>query len=115
MTSRQWLAWFLFSTGAAFCIAATSAAQGELFRDQMNNGATWGINQSPDLDSLATFNFNYSTVGIPEAPHTRIGDVATRGVKLEANNGDGNAAAAFFTLYPIGQNFTGSYWLRFDA
>lgn len=100
---------------AAFCVALLSdTVSAQLFRDQMNDGSGWGINQGPDTDSSATFGYDYSADGIPEAPHSVGGDDATTGVKLEANNGDFIDSAAFFTLYPTGQNFTGDYRLRFD-
>ena len=89
-----------------------SASAQELYRDQMNNGAGWGTNAS-GTDFAATFDYDYSADGIPEAPHTQAGDDATRGVKLEANLT--TATVDYFTLYPLGQNFTGSWQLRFDA
>jgi len=87
-------------------------AQIELFRDQMNNGANWGTNAS-GTDYAATFNYDYSADGIPEAPNTRGGDDATRGVKLEANIT--SATVDYFTIYPLGQSFSNSWQLRFDA
>jgi hypothetical protein len=78
----------------------------------MNNGAAWGVNASGS-DYQVTFNYDYGANGIPEAPHGFLGDVATRGVRLEANLT--SATVNFFTIYPSGQNFTGSYQLRFDA
>jgi hypothetical protein len=68
----------------------------------------------PSSDVAYTFNYAYNILGIPEAPNTVGGDAATRGVKLEANQ-NAPDAGAYFTLYPTGQNFTGSYRLRFDA
>jgi hypothetical protein len=78
----------------------------------MNNGAGWGVNAS-SADYAATWDYNYSANGIPEAPNSLGGDVATRGLKLESNLDLG--AGNFFTAYPIGQSFSGSYQLRFDA
>jgi len=92
-----------------FTVTQVSA---QLFQDQMNNPAGWGVNAAT-ADYLATFNYDYGANGISEAPNTQGGDAATRGLKLEANLFD--AAISFFTVYPIGQNFTGSYQLRFDA
>ena len=92
------------------------SGQAILFRDEMVDPNGWGMNISPDSDVSATFGYDYSTIdGIPEAPHSEGGDVATSGVKLEANNGDFSEVVAYFTLYPLGQNFTGKYMLRFDA
>ncbi len=93
-------------------LLVVAQAPAQLFQDQMNNGATWSVNAS-GLDYQATWNYDYSTDGIPEAPNSQGGDDATRGLKLEANLANG--AVSFFTAYPIGQNFVGSYQLRFDA
>jgi hypothetical protein len=105
----------LFSTlvwGAVVGLLAGSASAQVLFQDQMNNAAAWGVNAS-GTDYAATFNYDYSANGIPEAPHSLPGDVATRGLKMEANISSGTVQ--FFTAYPLGQNFTGTYRLRFDA
>lgn len=83
-----------------------------VYQDQMTSGAGWGMN-SNNADSIATFGYDYSADGIPEAPNSLGGDVATTGVKLEANLQ--TSTMSVFTLYPLGQNFTGSYQLRFDA
>ena len=96
------------------CVTLLGISQGsaQLFQDQMNNGAAWGVNSSGP-DYLATWNYDYSANGIPEAPNSQGGDAATRGLKMEANLFDGSSS--FFTAYPTGQNFVGSYQLRFDA
>lgn len=91
----------------------STAALVEYFRDQMSSGAGWGINAS-SADTSAIFGYNYSANGIPEAPNSRGGDIATRGVKLEANI-VAPASSEVFTLYPLGQSFSGNYQLRFDA
>ena len=95
-------------------LAAVGQTQTVLFRDQMTNSGTWGQNTGGDADVNVTFAYDYSSNGIPEAPNSEGGDTATSGVKMEANQG-GAAAAAYFTLYPLGQNFSGDYTLRFDA
>ncbi|MCA9240213.1 MAG: PEP-CTERM sorting domain-containing protein [Planctomycetales bacterium] len=67
------------------------AAQTEIFFDQLSgNSAGWVFKaRSNDVlgqfgsDSL--FGFDYSALGIPEAPNTRVGDQATRGVRLRTN------------------------------
>lgn len=105
----------VFSSIAVFgaCSFFGFTASAQLFRDQMNNGAAWGVNSSGS-DYLATFNYDYSANGIPEAPHSLGADIATRGLKMEANLVT-PADVQFFTAYPLGQNFSGSYQLRFDA
>lgn len=101
---------FVVTTVVAGFLNQSASAQ--LFQDQMNNGAGWGVN-ALGSDYAYTFNYDYSANGIAEAPHSAVGDDATRGVKLEANLTSGTVQ--YFTLYPMGQNFTGSYQLRFDA
>ena len=90
---------------------ATAAAI--LFADQMTNAAAWGINATSG-DTLTTFSFDYSIQGIPEAPNSQPGDAATRGLRLEANVNDPPTLESL-TLYPLGQSFTGTYQVRFDA
>jgi len=63
-----------------FAITQVSA---QLYQDQMNSGAGWGENATTG-DYLATFGYDYSADGIPEAPNSQIGDAATRGLKMEA-------------------------------
>jgi hypothetical protein len=96
----------------ASCGVASAATI--LFRDEMTNAAPWGVNVGGSGDVAYTFNYAYDLLGIPEAPNTAGGDAATRGVKLEANQNT-PSGVDYFTLYPTGQNFTGSYRLRFDA
>ncbi len=101
---------------ATWSVAALTgdAWGGVLFRDEMVDPNGWGKNAN-STDNTATFNYNYSADGIPEAPNSQGGDAATRGVKLEANNTNFVDSADFFTLYPLGQSFSGNYQLRFDA
>jgi hypothetical protein len=61
-------------------------------------------------DALATFAFDYGTLGIPVAPNTS--DNSTIGLKMEANVTSGTAnSVTLHTLIP----FTGDYVVRFDA
>ena len=102
------------ATLVAMLMASTSSAATILFRDQMTDAAPWGVNVGGSGDVAYTFDYAYDLLRIPEAPNTQVGDAATRGVKLEANpNSPGTVD--FFSLYPTGQDFTGSYRLRFDA
>ena len=59
-------------------LGATSASAETLFWDQMNadSAAGWGSNVT-SADTKATFGYNYSAVGIPEAPNSMGGDTAT--------------------------------------
>ena len=95
-------------------LSSMASASTMLFRDEMTDAASWGANIGPGTDSYYTFNYAYNLFGIPEAPNTQPGDAPSRGVKLQANQNT-PGAGEYFTLYPIGQNFTGSYQLQFDA
>jgi hypothetical protein len=105
----------LCAVALGMALTATATAVTVLYQDQMTNAAGWGINKGFDTDSSATFAYDYSADGIPEAPHSQGGDTATSGVKLEANFGDFLEAGSFFTLYPLGQTFSGKHQLRFDS
>jgi hypothetical protein len=97
----------------ALLSAANATTAQELFRDEMNSGANWGFNAS-SADSAATFGYDYSADDIPESPNSRGGDAATTGVKLEANI-VAPPTLEVFTLWPVGESFSGNYQLRFDA
>ncbi len=62
-------------------------------------------------DKLVDFNFDYSTAGIPSAPHSTGG--TTRGLKVTVNK-DGTASAAGVNVYASGVSFSNDYALRFD-
>lgn len=104
-----------FAIAAAILAGVSHAGAQEIFRDNLQSGAGWGVNAFGDGDHLATFGYDYSADGIPEAPNSQGGDAATTGVKLEANTVPGSGVSTGFTLYPIGQSFSESYQLRFDA
>lgn len=98
--------------GLAILAAGTTASAGELFRDQMTNGAGWGANTTSG-DTAATFNYNYAADFIPEAPNSAVGDASRRGLKFEANI-SAPPTSESLSVYPVGENFTGTYRLRFD-
>ena len=66
-------------------------------------------------DFNARFGFNYGTVvsptTIPSAPHSTNG--TTKGLRLTVNKDSSNVIAAV-NLYPVSQNFTGNFALKFD-
>ncbi|HWI56576.1 MAG TPA: Calx-beta domain-containing protein, partial [Bacillota bacterium] len=59
-------------------------------------------------DYVADFAFDYSSLGVPPAPHSGN---TTIGLMLNANQFGG---AAGVNLYPNGQSFSGDFALRFD-
>ncbi len=99
-------------TAIGMMVCASPAMSAVLFQDQMTNGAAWGVN-SNGADTAATFAYDYSADGIPEAPNSAGGDTATSGLKMEARIA--GTGGDHFTAYPLGQNFTGAHQLRFDA
>src|SRR5205809_404919 len=74
---------------ALLAAAATSQAQTQVyFQDfDADSTANWIVNQTGAGYNYADFFFDYSTVGIPAAPHSVGG--TTRGLKLGANLGAG--------------------------
>jgi hypothetical protein len=88
-----------------------------LFSDNFNtdSSANWNLffadtNTPPIFDYSAFFAFDYSGQGIPPAPH---GNGDTLGLFLTVNK-DATPTAAALNLYPIGQNFSGNFALKFD-
>ncbi len=73
-----------------------------------NSSANWVTNTS-SADNRITWNFDYSTVGIP----LLSGASSTRALKMEANLS--LAAVAAINLSPKNQSFTGDYQLRFNV
>jgi hypothetical protein len=88
-----------------------------LFSDNFNtdSSANWNLffadtNNQPVQDYSAFFAFDYSGQGIPPAPH---GSGDTLGLFLSVNK-DATPTAAALNLYPVGQNFSGNFALKFD-
>lgn len=86
--------------------------QTTVFSDSFDTGsaANWIVNKSSS-DTAVTFNFDYSTLGIPSAPHSTGG--TTLGVQMKANLALGAVAA--LSLSPTNQSFSGDYRLHFDG
>ena len=110
MIRRQPLPSILAAFLALLAVSDITSAQ-ELYRNQMAGGGGWTVRTTSGTS--INVSYEYSADDIPEAPNSRVGDVATTGFKLEANISAG--ASSFMTLSPAGQNFTGNYQLRFDA
>jgi hypothetical protein len=63
-------------------------------------------------DKIVDFNFDYSTIGIPSAPHSE--GSTTRGLKLQVNKNDATGSAAGVNVYANGVTFSNEFALRFD-
>lgn len=98
---------------AAAAVVAPAISSAALYSDDFDTdtSANYTVNGNPD--TLATFNYNYSAMGIPSAPNSVGG--TTTGVQFKANYSDATAAAAAVNISPTGQSFTGDYILKFDA
>lgn len=72
--------------------------------------ASWSTRSISGTNSDATFNYDYSLIGVPVAPHTTNG--TTRGLRLRAHFAA--AVTDGISTSPIGKAFTNDYRLRFD-
>jgi hypothetical protein len=99
-------------TSQGAVLTVTPSIHQAVFADDfdLDSSANWMTNRSSP-DTRVTFHYDYSSDGIPSAPHATNG--TTRGVKFEANRVSPGAAAAI-CISPTGQNFVGDYRLRFD-
>jgi hypothetical protein len=71
--------------------------------------AQWVVNGGPS-DASADFHFDYSSVGIPQAPNSQSS--GTHGLKLQANLTSNIFGG--MSVSPVGKSFTGDYTLAFD-
>ncbi|MFN7138590.1 MAG: Calx-beta domain-containing protein [Limisphaerales bacterium] len=87
-----------------------------LFLDRFDfpsSGANWIVNRDDGgSDTFAEFGYNYGNDGIPEAPNTPQGSLATRGLKFRVNETWGILNG--LSVSPLNGNFIGDYRLRFD-
>jgi len=86
--------------------------QTTVFADNFDtdSAANWIVNRSSG-DTAVAFNFDYSALGIPSAPHSTGG--TTLGVQMKANLSLGVVAA--LSMSPMNQSFSGDYRLHFDG
>ena len=86
--------------------------QATVFSDdfETNSAANWIVNNSSSNNAVG-FSFDYSTLGIPSAPHSTGG--TTHGVQMKANLTLGVCAA--LSISPTEQIFNGDYRLHFDG
>lgn len=95
----------------AFILIVSVTTQAVLFSDDfdVDSSANWNIISSSS-DTSAIFAFDYSTIGVSASPN---GGGTTLGLRLAANMDD-PASVEAITVSPVGQNFTGSYQVKFD-
>jgi hypothetical protein len=91
-------------------LLAGSTAFSENF--DSDHTANWLVKVNTN-DYVCDFFFDYSTVGIPSAPHTSGG--TTRGLKMKAHTANVSGTVFGVSVSPLGVGFTNDYRLRFDA
>ena len=76
----------------------------------------FGGTTKPDSNDIsrADFGFDYSQLGIPEAPHSQPGDASTRGLRLAANVVGQFAGDQVAAVYES-PTFAGQYTLQVDV
>jgi len=74
----------------------------------VTNSALWTTGTGAGANSSVTYGFDYSTVGIPQAP----GSSSTTGLVMRSNTNSGAAASQGITVSPNGVSLTGDYIVR---
>lgn len=102
------------NSATAFLLDNERGPEIVLFADnfETDTSANWNIRWAAAnnvLDYHAVFNYDYSAKNIPAPP----GNSTQRGVIVTVNKRDTTTSAAGVNLYPVGQNFSGDYALRF--
>ncbi len=111
-------------SGLALVSAANVTGQ-VLFNDdfETDTSSNWSIVEGSDNgipDYTAEFGFDYGAVtitengesaSIPPAPNS---DGTTTGLKLTVNNNDEEGSPSGVSVFPVGQNFSGNFTLKFD-
>jgi hypothetical protein len=109
----------LTMTVAALTMACSAAYGQTLFTDDLNdNAAGWTYesltgNFGITTSSNVLYGFDYSAVGIPEAPNTAPGDASRRGARLRTNLGNFPNDQAAISL--TNGTFTGKYTVQVDV
>lgn len=101
------------SSASINLVDANTAAESVIYSENFNtdHSANWTqifVANDGVPDSVVDFNFNYSSFGIPDAPHG-----GGNGLFLNVNK-DLTGSAAAINLYPNGGSFSGNFALRFD-
>jgi hypothetical protein len=100
--------------GAILATTGTSPAQTQVYFQDFDTDSTanWVVNQAGNGVNVANFFFDYSTVGIPSAPHSVGG--TTLGLKLTANLPPGSTFPAGLSVSPINFGITENFDMHFD-
>lgn len=99
------------------CVALWQASPvaAALFAESFNTdvASAWTLNPAGGTDYAVNFSFDYSTIGIPEAPNANPGDQPTRGLQFRVN--ESSDIFGGVTASPTGLDLgTGDFTLSFD-
>ena len=98
--------WFAVAVLAAAGIAGPSHAAPTSF--DVNDSAAWTTGTGSGANSSVTFGFDYSSLGIPQAP----GSSTTTALVMRSNTNSGAAAVQGITVSPNGVSLTGDYIVK---
>lgn len=97
-----------FVTGLAVMISLAAIANATPTTIDVNNAALWTTGTGAGANSSVTFGFDYSSLGIPQAP----GSSTTTALVMRSNTNSGAAAVQGITVSPNGVSLTGDYVVR---
>lgn len=87
---------------------SSGPTQAQVTSVDVNNGSLWTTGTGVGANSSVTYGFDYSTLGVPQAP----GSSNTLAMILRANVNSGAAAVQGITVSPNGVSLTGDYTVR---
>jgi len=91
------------ATSSLVCVAHAAPVTYDV-----TNAAAWTTGTGAGVNSSVTFGFDYSTLGIPQAP----GSSTTTALVMRSNTNSGAAAVQGITVSPNGLSLTGDYIVR---
>ena len=94
---------------AMFSLACSNkCSAGNTYAVDVNNAAAWSIGSGAGADSSVFFGFDYSSLGIPQAP----GSLTTTAALMWSNTDSAAAAPQGITISPTGLSLTGDFIIR---
>jgi hypothetical protein len=93
---------------ATVMVLGSAIAHAATLTFDVNDGGAWTTGTGAGANSSVTYGFDYSSLGIPQAP----GSSTTTAVVLRSNTNSGAAAAQGITISPNGLSLAGDYVIR---
>jgi len=103
MRSSSWRLSLVLAASSLACLAHAAPVTYDV-----TNAAAWTTGTGAGVNSSVTFGFDYSTLGIPQAP----GSSTTTALVMRSNTNSGAAAVQGITVSPNGLSLTGDYIVR---